>query len=269
MPDWLLDGQPDAWMPPTGRGLHYADGLFETLAFHRGRCALWDQHMARLRRGCDVLGLDVPDIDLLREEAGQLIADDSPQAIRITLFRSGTAAGYAPGDEQRAHRLVIDRGWPEAMSRWRGDGLVVCTSRQVLHPSLAGSIKHISRLDQVLIGREMEAAGADEALVLDAQGQLVEALSGNLVIERDGELIAPHRHPAAVDGVGLGWLRDALDGALIERPLRWQELREDDAIWVINSVRGPCPVRTLDGQDRQTGRLLRIWQKRWREDVES
>jgi branched-subunit amino acid aminotransferase/4-amino-4-deoxychorismate lyase len=47
------------------------------------------------------------------------------------------------------------------------------------------------------------------------------------------------------------------------------ELRSDDAIWVINSVQGPCPVRCLDGRELRRDAVLRDWQAKWRDEIEA
>ncbi|MDT8439224.1 MAG: aminotransferase class IV [Wenzhouxiangellaceae bacterium] len=269
MPEWLLDGRPDGLMAPTGRGLQYGDGLFETIAFHAGRAALWSRHMDRLMRGCVQLGLDRPDPDVLLAEARSLLDGPAPQVIRITLTRAGEARGYAPRGASAVQRIVARRGWPAALQGQREHGLRLVTSSFRPRASRAGPCKHLNRLDQVLIGREVDAAGVDEALVLDEQHRLLEALSGNLVVERAGRLLAPRPHPAAVAGVGLAWLRDAAADALIELPLARAALRDDDGLWVINAVRGPCPVRELDGRPRPIGARVRDWQARWQQEIEA
>src|SRR5690554_8032974 len=48
-----------AW-PLDDRGAAYGDGLFETLLVRDGRPLLWDEHLARLARGCHVLGIPMP-----------------------------------------------------------------------------------------------------------------------------------------------------------------------------------------------------------------
>jgi hypothetical protein len=44
-------------IPVRDRGLHYGDGLFETILIRDGMPCLWDRHMARLALGADRLGI--------------------------------------------------------------------------------------------------------------------------------------------------------------------------------------------------------------------
>ena len=57
----MVNGKPDDRLPLTDRGLLYGDGLFETVAIVEGQPLLWQEHLNRLQRGCECLGLQRPD----------------------------------------------------------------------------------------------------------------------------------------------------------------------------------------------------------------
>lgn len=271
MSDWLVDGRPGAMLSPLDRGLLYGDGLFETIAFHHGRAVLWPLHIARLMRGCRALGLPLPDEAALAEDCRRLAGDRGRAVLRITWTRGCGGAGYRPPEPAVPSRIVTRRAFPEELQRMRRDGLDLCTSPHMLSmpPAALAGLKHLDRLPQVLIAAHCRSRGADEALVTDSGGRLVEALNGNLVVVRGGRLIAPGPHPAAVAGVGLEWLRTVAGSALVERDMRRAELEPGDAIWVINSVRGPCPVRSLDGCELKRDDRIRSMQAKWHDQVEN
>lgn len=260
----LVNGQPTHLVPADDRGLLYGDGVFETIAFHAGRATLWDLHMARLMRGCAALGLPEPDTDLLLGDARAVAGQAESCVVRLTWTRGQGGRAYIPPADPAPNRIVMRRAWPDGLDAQHRDGIDLVTVRADLPSAdaLAG-LKHLNRLPQVLIGSACREAGVTEALVVDSEGWVVEALTGNLVIERDGHLLGPGPHPAAVEGVGLAWLRDAADGAFEEVDFRAAELRSSDAIWVLNSVVGIRPVARLDGMARPPGELLRGWQRRW------
>lgn len=277
-----INGRPASAIPADDRGLLYGDGLFETVAFHRGRSVLWPLHMERLAEGCRRLGLPMPDPDRLHEEALEVIGGEAHAAVRITLTRGSGGRAYRPPTEAEPNRIVAARALPADLERQRSDGIAMITApfrlptQALLHvpateagvDPLAG-MKHLNRLPQVLIGAACRDAGVEEALVLDQANRLVEALAGNLVIERKGRLVAPGPHPWAVAGVGLAWLRREAGAELEERPFGRAELEPGDAIWVLNSVQGIRPVVRLDGEAREPGRTLHDWQRRWVELVET
>jgi len=265
---WLVNGKADALVAPTDRGLLYGDGLFETLAFHHGHCRLWSLHMARLVEGCRRLGLPRPDIDLLAAESRELLGDGNSAVIRIAVTRGSGGRAYFPPDNPELTRILMRRALPGQLESMRARGLDMHTSTIRLEANLIGGLKHMNRLEQVLIADECARHDAAEALVLDAAGMIVEGLAGNIVVVRGDRLIAPGPHPAAVAGVGLEWLRRHPDSALEERPFAAAELAGDDALWVINSVRGPCPVRSLDGRELARDGRIGEWQQRWHKEVE-
>lgn len=265
----LINGRPDTRIDASDRGLLYGDGLFETIAFHHGRSALWPLHMARLTDGCARLDLPMPEIELLVAECRQLVGRKTRAVVRVTLTRGSGGRAYVPPRTATPTRILMRREFPAGLEQLRTCGIGMVTSAIRLRAGVLAGLKHLNRLEQVLIGRECLDGDADEALVLDPDDALVEALTGNLVIVRGGELIAPGPHPAAVAGVGLAWLRQVASGRLEERPMGLHELRSDDAIWVINSVSGIRPVARLDGRDRPLGAGLADWQRRWAGDVES
>ncbi len=273
MSRWLVNGVPDALILPDDRGVLYGDGLFETVAFHNGRSALWPLHMARLTEGCRRLGLPLPDAQLLAEESQSLLDGRSRAVIRLGITRGRGGRAYFPPARPEPTRIVMARDFPDDFSTQRECGMVMQTSTVRLPAGAPatdhlGGIKHSNRLEQVLIASGCRDHGADEAMVLDADGMIVEGLAGNLIVVREARMIAPGPHPAAVAGVGLEWLRRAAGSDLVERPFGAAELGREDALWVINSIRGPCRVRTLDGRRLATDEILAKWQKRWREEIE-
>lgn len=268
MSRWIVDGVPGAMVSPEDRGLLYGDGLFETIAFHRRRSRLWPLHMERLRRGCETLGLPKPDERLLAEECEELVGDLPRAVVRLALTRGIGGRAYFPPTEARPTRVLLLRDFPADVERRRREGLTMRTSPVRLEPAPGGTVKHMNRLGQVLIANSLAGSPADEALVLDRDGRIVEALLGNLVVARGDSLIAPGPHPAAVAGVGLEWLRRRAGGDLVEREMRVEELGENDGLWVLNSVQGPCPVSRLDGRPRNIDGVVREWQDAWRAEVE-
>jgi len=270
---WLVNGEPDALIPPTDRGLLYGDGLFETIAFHGGKSVLWPLHMARLADGCRRLELPPPDAQLLAAECRALL-DGAPRAvIRLGITRGSGGRAYFPPAHAEPTRILIRREFPADIDAQRARGIAMRSSpvRLAAGPSVTeplGGLKHTNRLEQVLIARDCLDHAAEEALVLDADGMIVEGLAGNIVVVRDGRMIAPGPHPAAVAGVGLEWLRRSAGAELQERPFAAAQLRRDDGLWVINSIRGTCRVRTLDGHELAGDPLLARWQQRWLEEIE-
>lgn len=267
MTDWLIDGRPGGEVSPDDRGLLYGDALFETIAFRAERAPLWDLHWQRLDRGCQFLGLNTPDARQLLTECQSLCAGHVASVIRLTLTRGSGGRGYWPPEPACSRRIIQRRGWPAGLNEQRNSGLDLVTSPvRLASGSILAGLKHGNRLEQVMAARACQQIGADEAVMLDNQGRVVEAISSNLLIELNGAIISPLAD-SGVDGVGLAWLRARLGDVIETAVLSERDLQAADAITVINSVAGIRPARSLDGRRLNPGSGCRLWQQLWNEDL--
>jgi 4-amino-4-deoxychorismate lyase len=223
-------GRVDA-LSPSDRGLAYGDGLFETMRAFDGALPWWDRHWARLQRGAAVLGIPLPDEAPAYDEAVALLAGRAG-VVKLLLTRGAGARGYAPVTGPSTWLLSHhDSPAPRTriVLRW-------CETRLAPQPRLAG-IKHCNRLEQVLARAEWPTGeGADEGLMLDADGHVASAIAGNLFILRDGHWRTPRLDRCGVHGVMRGWALPVLDAR--EARLSRADVEAADALFVCNAVRG-------------------------------
>ncbi|WP_089846186.1 aminodeoxychorismate lyase [Halomonas saccharevitans] len=242
MSDWPLED----------RGVAYGDGLFETVLVRDGTPLLWEQHLARLARGCRVLGMPLPAREHL--EAPLVEAGEGLSVLKLILTRGSGGRGYAlPETLEPRLRWRLDPFAPSAQ-RWRhGVRVRHCRLRLGIQPLLAG-LKHLNRLENVLARAEWTNADTAEGLLCDAEGRLVEATCMNLFWQRDGVLETPRLDRCGVAGT--------LRVTLLERaPIREvdaapETLERVEALWLGNSLQGLWPVARLDDAE---GNPLRHW----------
>lgn len=266
MVEALVDGQASDCVPPDDRGLLYGDHLFETVAFVDGRAPLWRLHMRRLARDCERLLIPPPDEQVLAAECARLAPGRSRCVVRISVTRGSGGRAYEPPSRPVPRRILLRRPWPADLASARRDGIVLHASpvRLALGGPLAG-IKHGNRLEQVLAAEHARRAGADEAILFDAEGRLVEAIAGNLVVFVDGRVVTPARRSAGVAGVGLQALTERLGVPLGEAELYGKDLGRAEAVMVINSVAGIRPAQRLDDRRLAIPGEARRWQRLWDE----
>lgn len=92
----LIDGRPARAVSVADRGLHYGDGLFETLPIIAGEARHWDRHLERLRLGCARLGMACPEETLLRADLDQLRAGVHHGVLKLIVTRGVGGRGYRP-----------------------------------------------------------------------------------------------------------------------------------------------------------------------------
>jgi len=263
---WWLNGEPAEMLSLADRGLAYGDGVFSTIAVNAGVPTLLDAHLERLQQGCARLGIDNVDWPGSEVQLQQLIAAQAgPAVVKVMLTRGTGGRGYSGRGAERPNLIVGLGEWPQHYREWRrsGIGLGICTTRLGLNPLTAG-MKHLNRLEQVLIRRELDAHGWSDAVVCDIEGMLVEACAANLFWLQGDTLFTPSLELAGVQGV---MRRQVLQGA--ER-LGWrcqigrypvQVLHSADEIFISNALMGVVPVVSLDNTHDYPVRSVRELQR--------
>jgi 4-amino-4-deoxychorismate lyase len=258
-PEILINGRPADSISVHDRGLHYGDGLFETLAVKRGQPQLWDWHMERLRAGCDRLRLTPVDPALLLAEAEEVCAGKPRAVLKIVLTRGPAARGYRMEPGSAATRIVSLAAAADYPLHYYREGVIVrlCRTRLACNPALAG-IKHLNRLEQVLARAEWDDAEIAEGLMCDAGGHVIEGIMSNIFLIRQGRIATPPVAACGVAGVMrrriMEWTRH--NGLpLEERALSPREVKGADEVFLCNSLIGVWPVRRFEDMIWQPGPL--------------
>ncbi|NND58743.1 MAG: aminodeoxychorismate lyase [Gammaproteobacteria bacterium] len=246
MNTWV-NGASSTRIDVTDRGLHYGDGLFETMAVIDGRIRLLERHLARLLHGAERLGIVMPDnVDvMLREKA----AVSGTAILKLIVTRGAGGRGYTPPAQASPGCILMTYPWPSVPTSMT---LRVCETRLGHNPALAG-IKHLNRLEQVLASREWSVGEtADDGVMLDTEERVIETTRANLFIVSGGKLLTPQLDGSGVRGVMRDHVIDvAVRNAIecSEAALSLDDLHNADEIFVTNAVIGVCPVTAL-GQHR-------------------
>jgi 4-amino-4-deoxychorismate lyase len=263
----LVDGRAGDALSALDRGLHYGDGLFETIACLGGRPRFLELHLERLARGCVRLGIEFPDREELRREILAQAAE-APRAIVKVLLTRGIAAarGYATAGTERPTRVTLRYAWEREASDAATAGVRVRTAALRLGeiPALAG-LKHLNRLEQVLARREWNAGEIAEALMFSSSGRLISGVMSNVFLVAGGGLRTPLLDRCGVAGIMRAVvLREAARAGIAaeEAPLEAADLAGARELFLTSALIGVRPVRELDGRACEIGPLTRELQRR-------
>ena len=249
----LINGVASDAISSLDRGLHYGDGLFETIAVKNGKLQLWDQHMQRLADGCDRLGLPEIDPELLHGEATRLFSEknnDHQAILKIILTRGVGGRGYHSPETPSVTRILLRYPWPSLPDHHWQEGIhvEVCKTRLGNNPVLAG-MKHLNRLEQVMASREWCEPEVQEGLMLDQQGNVIEGTRTNLFIIKNNQLITPDLSMCGVKGVMRGEIINNIAkrlGIKVHMTAVNQEtLATADELFLCNSIIGIWPVKSF------------------------
>ena len=261
-----IDGRQASSIDALDRGLHYGDGLFETIACRGGQARFLDLHLQRLAEGCARLAIPYQDFAALGAQIRTVAATQSDCLIKLILTRgSATARGYGAQGDEVARTVLLQYRWPpQDPDAWeRGIAVRSAQGRLGENPALAG-LKHLNRLEQVLIRAEWTDPAIQEALVFSSSGWLVSGTMSNVFVVMDGRIMTPALTSAGTRGV----MRRVVMGAAQRGGLAVSEARLDAAaletaaeIFLTNARIGIWPVRVLDGRERRVGPLTRQLQQ--------
>lgn len=255
----LINGEPSDLIAATDRGLHYGDGVFETIAVRNGRPQFWPAHMERLLDGCARLAIPVPDVTRLAAETAALCEGSERAVLKILITRGSGGRGYRLPESPQPQRILMRYPWPEHTIPDAGITLRRCTTPLGCNPALAG-IKHLNRLEQVLARSEWSDEAIHEGVMCDTEGYVVEGTMSNLFAVRDGVLLTPDLANCGVAGIMRQQIL-ALAGQLsipceFER-FKFDVLQTMDEIFVTNSIIGIWSVARLDERVFPRGEVTR------------
>ena len=233
-------------IPIDDRGLLLGDGLFETVLFKAGEPVLWDAHLERLGRGCAALGLPMPDAKRLRAEAHKAITErrlgSARAAVRLT-WTAGSGGRGLTRPEPPTPRLIVS-----AAASPRPDSpvaVVVSTIRRNAR-SPSARLKTLAYVDNVLARREAEAAGADEALLLNTAGHMACATAANLFWITEGRLYTPSLSCGVLDGIMRAQVLAAAPVEEVRANL--DTVLKAEAAFLTNSLIGIRTIKVMAGR---------------------
>ena len=238
------------------QGLLYGYGLFETMRAYEGRVFRMSEHLERLAKSAQDLGLPVDGrVDDLARAVDETIAANGLADARIRLTVTGGESISGPALPAPGEPTVLVTASavppPEDRSRdfergWRA----VVASRTRHSRSVTAAHKTTSYLQNLVARAEASDVGADEALILNERGCLTEGAMTNVFVVKGGVLLTPATAFGLLPGitrnavVDLAEARTAVAHGLV--PLGLAE--QADEIFVTNSVIEIMPVTELAGR---------------------
>lgn len=243
----------DAVVPLNDRGFLLGDGLFETTRVADGRPFRLAQHLDRLSRGAEFVRIKLPFTPKdIQKFAAELIARNSlPDAIlRVTLTRGPGARGYsANGADQPTLALTLHPLPPHPSDEPLQWSLVTASFRIPASDTLA-AFKSTSKILNVLARAEAEAQGADEALLLNTNGEVAEAAGGNLFWVYHDKICTVPSGRGVLPGITRAVVLEICQTLGLEtnkRVIKPEMLRNAEGIFVTQSALGIIPVVAFDG----------------------
>ena len=254
-------------------GFLYGDGVYETIRSYGNRIFMRDQHLARLRRSADAIGLVIPIPErswpaLLREAMtrNDVGHERTDAYLRITISRGAGDIGLDPALCPTPTVVIMTKPLhPPSPEQYRiGVNLIVARTRRNLPSALSPQIKTTNFLNNILAKREAIAAGAFDSILLNWESHLTECTVSNLFFVRAGRLCTPALACGLLDGITRDIVLSLAQEAQIpidEGHFGVEEIHKADECFLTNTSMEVMPVTMIDGHPVGNGTLGLLTQK--------
>ena len=242
-------------LPADDRGVLLGDGLFETVRLYGGRPFRLEAHLGRMEAAAELLGIAVP-----AELRGRIRSaldgwGEQDGALRVTLTR-GTGRGLIPPDDPEPRLLLAIDSLPAPLPPEEVIGLTGRTLGRVDENGLVSGLKVLGYAERIQALRLARGAGADEALLRNSLGELVEGSASNVIAVRERRIVSPGRVSGALPGITRSVMIEIAAAAGLdveERGLAPEELDGLDELILTSSLRELAPVVEVNGRPIGSG----------------
>jgi len=256
----LINGEFKETISVYDRGLSYGDGLFETMLWHKksgGKpiffVEYWKRHVIRLRKGCKILKIPSPNLDVLKKFREKILKRAYNEGLKdgilkVLLTRGVGGRGYKFDSSMKPTMIfqVFPYKKPEKENYLNGVNVKFCKTQISTNENIYG-IKHLNRLDSVLARSEWKN-NYFEGVFSDHKGNLVEGTMTNIFFIKDNTLYTPKLNSAGIDGVMKKVVKDKAGlffKKFISKKINIDDVKFYDGMFLTNSAIKILPVKKL------------------------
>ena len=237
------------------------DAVWEGLRVYDGRIFRLREHLARLRRSARALAYQsIPsDEEITRELRRTLEANAMRDGIhiRLTLSRGEKyTSGLDPRINTNGHTLIIAAEHKPPVYDKSGITLKTAAHRRPPSDVLDQTIHSCNQLTSILAKLEANAAGADDALMLDTRGFVAETNATHLFFVSGGTVHTPTT-AACPEGITRAVVIELCERHEIDCTVRDITLAETywaDEAFCTGTMGELAPVVSIDGRPIGTGK---------------
>lgn len=189
----------DAKIHILSYSLHYGAGVFEGMRAYGGKIFKLREHLSRLVTGCNALGIQLPVSEThLQVACHELLQRNklSDAYLRPVVWLGPEAMSLTP-HKARVNIAVAAWTWPSYFDSEGLSGIKVAVSKW-RKPSTECMPSNLKAAGNYMIPglarKEAAELGYDDAIMLDAEGNIAELTAANFFAVRDSVLYTPRTH---------------------------------------------------------------------------
>ncbi len=229
------------------RGLAFGDGHFTTAKIVSGQVEFFDEHIQRLTSAHKTLNLPPVNMAEISAHIQDQVQPFELAVLKVMITAGSGGRGYSRKGIERSNYFVTISEYPEHYKQWQQQGITVGVAKNCLsiHPVLSG-IKHLNRLEQVMIRVELDEREEDDLVVLDTQGMVTESSCGNLFWLKQGQWFTPSLSQSGIAGIMRNHILTRL--SVSETRCHLDALKDAEAMFISNALMGMVPVNCFNNK---------------------
>jgi len=260
-----------AYVSVFDRGLLYGDGLFETMRSYRGHLFGLAEHLERLRRSSEALGIRLPQRnwrDTLEELLRRNQLDARDAWVRLNLTRGAAEPNILPPTDASPTVFALVKPVASGFSPVQRRGATITLLTYSRH-SFMPEHKSLNYLPTILGKAAAAQRGAYEGLFVRDGRYLMEGTTSSVFLVRGDKLQTP-----PVKGILPGVTRRIIGQLAADEGIEIAEkntsvamLKKADEAFLTSSVAEIVPITHLDQHPIGTGKpgpLTMLLQKKYR-----
>jgi branched-chain amino acid aminotransferase len=257
-----------AGVSPFDSVVQGGDAVWEGLRLYNGRIFRLTEHLDRLRRSALALAFtEVPSHDEIIHEIKRTLAANEMRDevhIRLTLTRGvKITSGMDPRLNRSGPSLIVLAEFKRPVYDKSGLRLITSTYRRPGPDVLDPIIHHANLLNSILAKIQANAAGADDAVMLDGRGFVAETNATHLFIANGSDVATP-RVVACPEGITRAVVLEICKAAGIEcceRDISLADVYRSDEVFCSGTMGELAPVVEVDGRQIGSGQPGPVFQK--------
>jgi branched-chain amino acid aminotransferase len=260
----LLQDPEAAAIRVTDHGFTVGDGVFEAVKVVDGLPFALDLHLARLERSASGLGLDRPDLDVVRAGIAAVLDQEHLSLGRLRITLTAGPAPLGSGRGTHAPTLVVVAVPMEPTPAVTSVVTVPWPRNE--HSAIAG-LKTTSYAENVVALAHAQARGGSEAVFANTAGHLCEGTGSNVFYVVGGELRTPTLASGCLAGVTRALVLQWCGGVEVDEPIAVAE--GADEVFLVSTTRDVQAVTRWGDRELAVGpvteRAAAAWRTRERE----
>lgn len=265
-----------AGVSPFDSAVQGGDAVWEGLRLYQGRIFKLIPHLDRLRDSAKAMAFsEIPSHEEIIAEINKtLAANDMTDGVHIRLTLS-RGVKYTSGMDTRLNTsgptlIVLAEHKPPVYDK-SGIRLVTSSIRRIPPDCVDQNIHSCNLINSILAKIQANAAGADDALMLDYQGYVAETNATHVFIARDGLVSTPATGSCPEGITRAAVLEICLDAGIPHqvKNISLSEVYRADEMFCTGTMGELAPVVELDGRPigggevgSMTGRLSHLFRER-------